>query len=171
MIWVIALGFLTSNFSTSQRVLTVKETQAPSPLVSSAEKKNFCGILVTNSRKHWVVENTQNTGMDIGQGICTGCFFKLSLKISSAKLFHFSDIWRAFGAIMYLLEQKGGGVRTELGPLLLFNPLWGHVVCYTVFLRYVGVLSSTTLGLMVTNVCHKCLFWNCDLLNIFRQWN
>jgi hypothetical protein len=31
----------------------------------------------------------------------------LNLKLSSAKLSHFSDILRAFGAILYLLEPKG----------------------------------------------------------------
>ncbi len=36
----------------------------------------------------------------------------LLMKLSSTKLSHFSNIIRAFGAIFYLLEPKGGGVES-----------------------------------------------------------
>ncbi len=38
-------------------------------------------------------------------------------KLSSAKLSHFSDIWSAFCALLFLLEAKG----ELLGPLLKFE--------------------------------------------------
>ncbi len=40
----------------------------------------------------------------------------LNVKLSSSKLSRYSDIWRAFGAIMYLLEPKEGGGRRNVGP-------------------------------------------------------
>ncbi len=43
------------------------------------------------------------------------------MKLSSGKLPHFSDIWRAFSALMFLLESKGKGVEKQRGPLLLFE--------------------------------------------------
>ncbi len=47
----------------------------------------------------------------------------VNMKLLSEKLFHFSDIWRAFGA---LFETEGRKGWKDLGPLLLFNPLCGR---------------------------------------------
>jgi hypothetical protein len=50
------------------------------------------------------------------------------LKLSSAKLSHFSNICHAFGAIMYPLEPKGGrggGIR----GLMLLKPLSSTEYC------------------------------------------
>jgi hypothetical protein len=41
----------------------------------------------------------------------------LDLKLLSARLFYFSIISQLFGAIMYFLEPKGGGVEGAGGPL------------------------------------------------------
>ncbi len=57
-------------------------------------------------------------------GYSTALLLSLNLKLSFAKFSHFSNIWRVYGAIMYLLEKKGGGGWKERGPLLLFTPLW-----------------------------------------------
>ncbi len=53
----------------------------------------------------------------------------LNLKLSSAKLSHFCQIWRGFGAIMNLLELKGGAKFWEEGvewawASFTVSPLW-----------------------------------------------
>jgi hypothetical protein len=50
----------------------------------------------------------------------------LNFKLSSGKLSYSNNIWRAFGAIMYILEQKGQGTKLR-GTPLLFNTLTQEV--------------------------------------------
>ncbi len=45
----------------------------------------------------------------------------LNFKLSSAKLSRFSDIWQAFGAIMYLLVPKGGWRSLGLFSCLILS--------------------------------------------------
>ncbi len=47
--------------------------------------------------------------------------FSYALTLSSAHMSYFSDISRAFGEIMYLVETKGGGGERNLGLFYCLN--------------------------------------------------
>jgi hypothetical protein len=47
----------------------------------------------------------------------------LNLKLLSGQLSHFSHIWRAFGALMFLLKPKGPGGESSMSLFNCFNTL------------------------------------------------
>jgi hypothetical protein len=59
----------------------------------------------------------------------------VNLKLSSAKLSHFSNIWKAFGAIMFLLEPKEGDGRS-VGLFYCF--ILSVTVYSTVYIHYMS---------------------------------
>ncbi len=107
----------------------------------------------------------------------------LILKISSAKLFNLSGIWRPSGAIMYLLEPKGGGGGRSgrcLGLFyclifsggMLFLSCFSHICTWRYFVlasipywtwNFPQHKDSRSNIFTLMNGFLKYLFWNCFL--------
>jgi hypothetical protein len=90
----------------------------------------------------------------------------LYLKLSSGKFFHFSAIWRAFGALMYLLETKGRGKESCVG---LFYCEYSKE-CTISFLPAISPPPSLSTLISPEITCTETTLV-LALLNIFRNAN